>query len=324
MRFRKAFSIACVLVVGASAAAEDAKPVDARTELQAAIDILRTYHMNRDKVDWAKVSADAFAQLGNATKAEDAYPAINGAIAALGEKHTFMQSAAYMNAWTSGTAVGNQPAPYWAPPEGHLLAGGIGFLSLHGFGAGIQFEGAYANGGRAALQKLVAAHVCRFIVDLRANQGGSMQPVLNAADALLGSETLGYWQMTGSTVVEPWQGMTDQYVTNTAKSADWLKTTPVAVLLGAATASAGEFTAIGFKGRPNTRFFGETTAGFVSTNAGHYLPDGARIAVSVGWSTDRLHRQYRTAIAPDEQTPRGQATLDAAIAWLKKQPCSRH
>lgn len=322
----KSLALIVVFALCASARADDApKPVDAKQELQAAIDILKTYHMNRDKVDWPTVSAAAFAQLGNATKAEDAYPAINAVIAALGEHHTFMQSATYVKAWASGAAVGNQAAPYWAPPEGHLLVGGIGFLSLHGFGAGRQFESDYANGGRAALQSFAAAHVCRFIVDLRANQGGSMQPVLNAADALLGNETLGYWQMIGSTTDEPWPGMTGQYLTspNAAKEVGSLKTAPVAVLLSAVTASAGEFTAIGFAGRPNTRFFGETTAGFVSTNALYGLPDGARIAVSGGWSTDRLHRQYRTAIVPDQVTPRGQATLDAAIAWLKRQPCSK-
>jgi C-terminal processing protease CtpA/Prc len=94
-------------------------------------------------------------------------------------------------------------------------------------------------------------------------------------------------------------------------------------LLGAQTASAGEFTAIAFEGRPNTRFFGETTAGFVSTNSVAPLPDGAEIAVSTGYSTDRLHRPYRSAIVPDEATPRGQPTLDAAIAWLKRQPCPK-
>jgi hypothetical protein len=38
--------------------------------------------------------------------------------------------------------------------------------------------------------------------------------------------------------------------------------TPVAVLIGEGTISAGEFTTISFRGRPNTRFFGKPSRGF--------------------------------------------------------------
>jgi hypothetical protein len=325
MRLARALTVLFVLGLGVAARAGDTPPVDARTELQAAIDILKTYHMNRDKVDWAKVSADAFAQLGNGTKAEDAYPAINGIIATLGESHTILQSAATTKAWTTGQAVGDVKPPYWAPPESHLLVGNIGFISLHGYIGTVEHERDYANGGRAALQRLAAAHVCRFIVDLRANTGGTNAPMMNAADALLGGGTLGYWQFAGAKTDEPWTGTAGQYESAemAAKQVGSLSTMPVAVLLGGLTASAGEFTAIAFEGRPNTRFFGESTYGHVSGNHPLLLPDGARITVSVGYSTDRLHRLYRSAIVPDEATPRGQPTLDAAIAWLKRQPCPK-
>jgi C-terminal processing protease CtpA/Prc len=175
------------------------------------------------------------------------------------------------------------------------------------------------------LQRLVAAHVCRFIVDLRANTGGGMYPMINAVDALLGDGTLGYWQITGQPPDEPWPNTFGQYGdAASVKRIDSLKNAPVAILIGALTASAGEFTAMAFEGRPNTRFFGETTADLISANEPIPLPDGALLVVSEGWGTDRLHRPYRSAIVPDEATPRGQATLDAAIAWLKKQPCPTH
>jgi hypothetical protein len=324
MRHAKSILLACALCFATVARSDDVKPVDAKQELQAAIDILKTHHMNRDQLDWSKATADAYALLGNATRPEDAYPAIRQVITALGVRHTNLFPADFVKAEMSGSTVGGFAPPYWAPPEGHLLLNNIGFLSVHSYQAGPPHEAEYANGGRAALLKLVAGHACRFIVDLRANQGNDMFAMLNAVDALLGSETPGYWQMTGSATDEAWVGMTGRFANaNASRNTGSLRNAPVAVLLGALTASAGEFTAIAFKGRPRTRFFGETTAGFVSTNAPYYLPDGAFIAVSGGWSTDRLHRQYRTALVPDEPAPRGQATLDAAIAWLKKQPCPK-
>jgi hypothetical protein len=316
--------VACALQV--SALADDLpRPVDARQELQAAIDILKTNHMNREKVDWPKLSAEQFASIENATKPEEAYPAINRVIAALGIPHTFLQGAQYMRAWRADASVGQIKAPYWAPPESHLLVGGIGFLSLHGYGAGAQHQADYASGGRAALRYLADAHVCRFVVDLRANQGGDMYAPINAVDALLGHDTLGYWQI-GPAGDVPWTDTAGVF--EDAHSAQVevgsLKHRPVAVLLGALTNSAGEFTAIAFKGRPYTRFFGETTYGDVQVNKPFDLPDGGRIAVSMGFATDRLHRPYRTAIEPDQATARGQPTLDAAIAWLKRQPCLEH
>ncbi len=323
---RKTILLVLALVLGVSARADDvAKPVDARQELQAAIDILKTHHMNRDQVDWTKLSADAFASLSNATNPDAAYPAIYRIIAALGVRHTFMQSADYVKAEQTGKPVGGFAPAYWAPPESHLLSDNIGFLSVHSYMAGPPHRAEYANGGRAALKPLIVAGVCRFIVDLRANQGNDMQAMLNAVDALLGNKPLGYWQTTGDPQDHAWQEMTGQFedAASAARNVGALKRAPVAVLLGALTASAGEFTAIAFKGRANTRFFGETTADYVSTNRPFDLPDGARLLVSTGWSTDRLHRQYRTALVPDEATARGQATLDAAIAWLKQQPCPK-
>jgi hypothetical protein len=44
-------------------------------------------------------------------------------------------------------------------------------------------------------------------------------------------------------------------------------------------------------------------------------------AISVGWSADRLHRAYREALIPDEQSATGLPTVDAAVSWLKSQHC---
>src|SRR5689334_20166721 len=117
MRHAKSILLACALCFVTAARSDDVKPVDAKQELQAAIDILKTHHMNRAKVDWTKLSTDAFASLGSASKAEEAYPAIRHLITALGVPHTFLRDAQAAKALQTDSDVGQVRAPYWAPPE---------------------------------------------------------------------------------------------------------------------------------------------------------------------------------------------------------------
>jgi C-terminal processing protease CtpA/Prc len=151
--------------------------------------------------------------------------------------------------------------------------------------------------------------------------------MINGLQALLGPAPYGYSQYVGGaeeprTLADaPYMPMGNAAVDPHQR--DLQGTAPVAVLIDRGTASSGEFTAMSFEGRPRARFFGEPTAGYLTINGHYNLPDGAFLAASIGWSTDRLHRTYRETIAPDETTTRGQATLDAAIAWLKKQPCRK-
>jgi hypothetical protein len=318
-----AFAFALLFVSGADA--DEPVAPDAKAELRAAIDILKAHHMNSAKLDWPAVEADAQKILDGA-KAEDAYPAIRYIITQLGEKHTFLQNADWAKAQMSGKQVGNARPPDWITPEGHLLAGGIGLVHLEDLMASDADNIAYAHATRQALWHFAHEHVCRYIVDLRHNGGGNMHPMINGLETLLGKPPYGYWQFTGSTTDDPWPGTNGLF--KSAKDLPFDPRTiavqakaPVAVLIDDHTGSSGEFTAMAFEGRPNTRIFGENSAGYLTVNDDHDLPDGARLLVSEGWATDRLHRPYRTVIAPDEQTERGQPTLDAAIHWLKAQPC---
>lgn len=311
------------LLCATVARADDAP--DARTELAAAIAILKTHHMNRDKVAWPAVEAQAQSMLGDKTEAADAYPAIRHIIAQLGEKHTSLASADFAKAQMTDRASGTARPPDIKTPEGYLLADGIGLVTLKFHHGSPADDIAYAKAGREALAAFSSAHICRYIVDLRGNGGGNMYPMLNALQAVLGREPYGYFQEVNAPET-PWALASAPYLPTGDAAADEGQralqgTAPVAVLIDRDTASSGEFTAMAFEGRAHSRFFGEPTAGYLTVN-GHYpLPDGAFLAVSNGWATDRLHRSWRDTITPDDATPRGQATVDAALAWLKQQPC---
>lgn len=321
MRSIKALLVSIVLLSFGQATRADDLP-DAKIELNAAIDLLKAGHMNSGKMDWPAVRAKALAMLGDATKPEEAYPAIRYVIDQLGEKHTALRTADETKALMTGTQVGKAQSPDWQMPEGHLLEGEIGLLSLKAIMGAPANQLAYANAARAALQSFADGKVCRYIIDLRSNEGGNMDPMINGVEALLGKPPYGFWQPAGGTSDLAWMLKRGAFQHEAVPADEPVQSkASVAVLIDRRTSSSGEMTALAFKGRPNTRMFGENSAGFLTTNYPAALPDGARLIISSGWATDRLRRTYRDVIAPDEVTPRGQGTLDAAIVWLKNQPC---
>jgi C-terminal processing protease CtpA/Prc len=104
------------------------------------------------------------------------------------------------------------------------------------------------------------------------------------------------------------------------------------VLTGRQTRSAGEAVTVAFRGRPNTRSFGEPTAGVPTGNAAYRLSDGARLILTGAKDADRTGRTYDEPIPPEEEVikdprpvaRRQDAVLDAAQGWLLKQaPCRR-
>lgn len=313
----------CAAIGGARA---DDVP-DAKAELAAGIAILKAHHMNSGRIDWPVVETQANAMLGDKTAAAGAYPAIQYVIRQLGEKHTFLRPADGAKAQRTGKPVGNVRPPDVTTPEGYSPADGIGLITLKTHLFSIAGDIAYAKAARDALATFSRAHICRYIVDLRGNGGGNVYPMLNGLQALLGQEPYLYSQdANGPEIPQTLANAPHLPVGDAAadkRQRDFQGAAPTAVLIGRNTGSSGEFTAMAFEGRPHTRFFGEPTAGYLTSNGTYDLPDGAFLAVSKGWSTDRLHRSYRETITPDETTPPGQATMDAAIAWLKKQPCRK-
>lgn len=105
----------------------------------------------------------------------------------------------------------------------------------------------------------------------------------------------------------------------------------VAVLTSAQTASSGEAVVVMFRGRAQTRSFGEATSGVPTTNQSFELNDGALLLITVGRMADRTGQAYDDRIAPDEEVPiswtelgtERDPVLEAAGAWLRAEPACR-
>jgi hypothetical protein len=301
---------------------------EARAYLDHAIALFRQTHINSSKMDWPALTSDAYAAAAGAKTTADTYPAIWLIIKRLGEKHTFFQDPDQAKAQATGTNSGKAVAPQLLLPEALRLANAIGVIRLYQFGGSQAQAALYSQTGQAKISELKRQGVCRFVVDLRADSGGNMYPMISSVGALLGNGALGTFE-NGAGKYTPWLlkdgvatiGPISDSPTAAAKPIEGA--VPVAVLIGPPTASAGEFTAMSFKGRPNTRFFGEPTAGYVTANQPIPLPDGAVIIMTVGWGIDRAGRKYTDWIEPDEITGAGGQAMDAAVKWLSTQPCRR-
>lgn len=328
MLFAKA-AAACILALFASAQA-DPPPIGAAAELHAAIDLLKTYNVNRDKVDWATVTAKADAMIAKAKSAEEAHPAIWFVIRQLGENHTHLVPSAVMKAVAAGPQSKSQyakmVADYSGLPTVRRLSRDIMLLVVPQFQSTEERDRAYVAVLRNALVSAKAQNICRFVVDLRGNTGGDSYTMINGVEGLLGGQPWGYWEWPGA-VRQPWPVVDKPFEGDVNKNAPYAEPVAhlghavVAVLLDRKTLSASEMTAIAFEGRPHTRFFGEPSGGLVTGNSAFTLPDGAMLAVASSWPADRLGRPYRVAVVPDDETSAGEPTVAAAVTWLKKQSC---
>lgn len=244
---------------------------------------------------------------------------------------------------TRQTDVTSSTRPLWFPPQGDVRPGGVARLTLYPISvlsaktSGLK---AYATQGQQVLARLQPAASCGWIVDLRYNLGGTSFAMSTAVGPLLDPGARMYFKsksaMTavmyqdgqelrtdGAGLPQPIAGFRVEQPT--LLSGD-LK--PVAVLQGPLTASSGEATALLFKGRPKTRFFGGNTAGLTTGNAPLSLPDGATLVLTTSRMLDRTQTFY-PVLHPDEVvSPATDAltgtdlVLKRAETWLKEQ-CAR-
>jgi C-terminal processing protease CtpA/Prc len=172
-----------------------------------------------------------------------------------------------------------------------------------------------------------APTVCGWIVDLRFNNGGDLGTMLQTLRPLLGEDPMGSFARNGQPV--PWTYPTsgESALPKPERALNHPKP-PVAVLTSRLTANGGELAAVAFRGRPDTRSFGEPTWGAATHNTAFPLPDGARLDLATARAADRTGKVYEGRIAPDEAVAIDWARLTApddpgivaAGTWLRSQP----
>jgi carboxyl-terminal processing protease len=300
--------------------------------LDYALVLMQTYSINRYEIDWTTFSDSTYAEAGEAKTEADTYDAIRSALERLGDNHSFFQPPpdASLNAAAS--------TPARTDPSAELLDGSTGYVDVPAFFGGGPDGDAHATLYHGLIESVEGAGACRWVVDLRGNSGGNMWPMLAGLGPILGDGqegALGFF-VDPDSVVNTWfydlgsagvdgtafVSVDEPYVATVADP-------PVAVLTDAITASSGEAVAVAFRGRPQSRSFGQPTYGIPTANLSFQLSDGAVIFITFAWTADRDGVIYDAPVRPDEAIagertgdPSTDAALAAALAWVEGFPCS--
>lgn len=302
-------------------AAESLPPIagSASKYLAAAIAIVRTNALHRDRVDWPRVEREANLLAGGAANEAETYGAIGHVLAALRDGHSSFRAPSTMRAITTNARTDDFNLE-------STRVHGAGYLSIPGFSGGeASRNAAFAAELKARIATLRAQGVAGWVIDLRDNTGGNMWPMLEGLASLLGDGRIGAFVGNGPAV--PW------VVRGGIPSADpHAKDAPagagerVAVITGPRTTSSGEAVAVAFRGTAGTRAFGTGTGGLSTANRPFALADGATILLTVSRFADRSGTPYGEVVKPDEEVPPPQPgtaieedpAVIAAATWVTR------
>ena len=183
---------------------------DPAAYLDNALDIIQENALYRDKVDWAVTRKQAHAMIKDATDVEATHPAIQFALNALGDNHSFVMTKDQMKDWRSGPdpeaeqddgdvlekpSSKDTEAPETDSEFGirsRLLEGDIGYVVVPHLGSGNpEVCRDFATEVYESIRTLDEEGVLGWVVDLRGNTGGNCWPMLAGASPILGEGAAG-------------------------------------------------------------------------------------------------------------------------------------
>jgi len=299
------------------------------------LDMLEKESLYRDRVDWPVIRARLKAAQADPAKAREVLQEATGRSSgghglwiSATQLHGTAQRLERSNG-AAGPASGPiRPVEALEPRIGRVEIGG--YAVMQGPAADQQMK-ERAQRWQAIIRDQDTGSRCGWIVDLRGNTGGNMWPMLLGAAPLLRTtpgaiEDVGSfataegpsrWQLTPSSV-----RLGKRVRVDLGAPGYQLKHpgAPVAVLIGPRSASSGEASVLAFRGRPQTRSFGQPTAGLSTANEMRPLVDGSALLLTTSVMQDRKGGGDGLKIEPDQRTDGDAVTAAAAQAWLLAQP----
>ena len=168
----------------------------------------------------------------------------------------------------------------------------------------------------AALSRLDREGAVGWVLDLRGDPGGLLDPAEQVASTFIRSGNILYEiDRDGQAVPKP-----------VNPKSFYPRQKPLAVLVNQYTASGAEIIASAIQEHGAGRIFGESTAGCISIALPRELPDGGLLLYTYAKIQSAVHREDLSGkgVTPDEIVMRPQdattdTVLDAAVAWLRTQ-----
>ncbi len=286
--------------------------------VSAACDTIVRHSLVKDSINVKELKKQALLIAGPAKNYEDCYPAIEYLLFSLrqyGDVHSFFMKANDALKWSNDTTR----VEHMEFPKSKLI-GDYGYLWIPRFdGGNKKMISAFADTIQEAIRKLDTQGIKGWIVDLRDDMGGNMEPMIAGLGPLFNADTLGYLvDVYGRR--DPWTYK--DHLNDVTHPVVLSRQLPIAVLIGHNAGSSGEIVVISFIGNTKTRSFGQPTWGLTTGNGSFDLIDGARLQLASTVMTDRNGKSYHGPIEPDEKIENKlnpDNVLDRAVEWLKNE-----
>jgi len=295
-------------------------PPDAHALVEEAAGKIERHAYYADRVDWKQALAQAKLQVRDPQAFDEAHSAISGMLRQLRDGHSFLlrpdrTKAIFENKAVDDIAIDTRDL------------GDVFVVAVPTFvGTQAVREQEYSTRLHSAFERNGNPPRCGWVVDLREDRGGNMFPMLAGLAPLIGTGDLGKF-VDRSGREKPWpvrRIYVDARMDISAFEAPDLRSARVAVITGRNTMSSGEAVAIAFRGRANTRSFGEPTAGKSTGNEGFELGDGSMMLITTVLMADRNGVRFGRPIEPDESADarigkgiEDDAALASAVRWLR-------
>lgn len=295
----------------------------------------KTYSVYKVNTDWAQLETEVLVKTDTAINFEEFRFRIQMLFSGIGDRH-----AAF---YTKGMKIKmiDTSRPELRPSlivqlrkndlELHtrMLENEYGYLLVPGNNSkeNIQRLGQFIQD---SLCMLVKKDVKGIILDLRANEGGSIYPLFTGLHQIIGNSAFGAFTNIDGSVKDDWVLRKGKFiqrgriVASVKPHCKIKKNMKVAVLTSQVTASAGEMLAIALKGRKNTIFIGEDTYG-LTTGVATFRINGNTLALSTTLTEDRNGKRY-AYVRPDIKIIEGDnfgdlsrdKKVQEAVEWFRQ------
>jgi carboxyl-terminal processing protease len=287
-----------------------------RANLDRIITVAQTTSLYRENVDWEAVRDSMFQLAADAKEIPQLAPAFNYLLESIQDEHGRIylnnQVLAY---YYSGELKEHQKAfdlttfqqvqsGVEYPFRAEMIGERIGYIRIAGLGMGDNQQ--LAKSIEDEVCRLMDAGADRWIVDLRFNGGGNLNPMVEGLAAIIGDGLAG-----GAKGVVPaddaaWEILSGDFFNNgysirMPNTCSYNSPPKVAVLTSLYTASSGEALAVIFKGRERTRFFGGNTLGLVTGTNWEMINEQLVLSISTNYFQDRTGKVYQKYVDVDEE-----------------------
>lgn len=307
------------------------------TYLISAIDSIQVNALMSPNMDWEKVKRESLEKAEGLETTEQTYPIIKSILEKLNDNHSFLQKGGKNLSYPNNKEK-REPSPYGSRMQ---IEYGLHNKDGKTFARIFVPQGMRGNEFAQNLQdrifEMQSSNPCGWIVDLRGNGGGNMWPMLAGIGPLVGSNPLGgsengrgqkdfYKYDNGKAVYTGVDGKEESWAQADQKVKVLSEDIPIAFLIDRGTASSGEALSVIFKGRKNSKSFGEKTYGASTSTRGILLSDSLNLVIAISTFQDRNGNLYLNGVEPEMEIPVGEEMVlpendplvESALNWLNE------